>query len=99
MTSYYDNKKPFKRMSEETFLELLESEMRWNRERISNGFYVIQQINDKQRERKNTPHDNNYNKGDEENNSLILVAFLMRSPTYSNPLVFSPLVGSGIFIL
>lgn len=72
MTSYYDNKKPFKRMSEETFLELLESEMRWNRERISNGFYVIQQINDKQRERKNTPQDDNYDKGDEENNSLIL---------------------------
>lgn len=72
MTSYYDNKKPFKRMSEETFLELLESEMRWNRERISNGFYVIQQINDKQRERKNTPHNDNYDKGDEENNSLIL---------------------------
>lgn len=72
MNSYYDNKKPFKRMSEETFLELLESEMRWNRERISNGFYVIQQINDKQCERKNTPHDDNYDKGDEESNSLIL---------------------------
>ena len=71
MTSYYD-KKPFKRMSEETFLDLVESKMRWDRERISNGFYVIQQINDKQRKRKNTPHDDNYDKGDEENNSLIL---------------------------
>ena len=45
MTSYYD-KKPFKRMSEETFLDLVESKMRWDRERISNGFYVIQQINE-----------------------------------------------------
>ena len=71
MTSYYDNIKPFKR-SEETFLDLLESKIRWDRERISNGFYVIQQINDKQRKRKNTPHDDNYDKGDEENNSFIL---------------------------
>lgn len=72
MTSYYDNIKPFKRMSEETFLDLLESKIRWDRERISNNLYVIQQINDKHRKRKNTPHDDNYDKGDEENNSLIL---------------------------
>ena len=72
MTSYYDNMKPFKRMSEETFLDLVESKMRWDRERIPNDLYVIQQINDKHRKRKNTPHDDHYDKGDEENNSLIL---------------------------
>lgn len=72
MTSYYDNIKPFKRMSEETFLDLLESKIRWDRERISNSLPVIQQINDKHCKRKNTPHDDNYDKGDEEKNSLIL---------------------------
>ena len=72
MNSYYGNMKPFKRMSEETFLDLIESKIRWDRERISNNLYVIQQINDKHRKIKNTLHDDNYDKGDEENNSLIL---------------------------
>ena len=74
MNSYYDNMKPFKRMSEETHFEFLKSKMDWDRERYADYLYTVQQILDKQRqrERENTPHDDHYDKGDEKNNSLIL---------------------------